>query len=139
MTSSPDSSRRGWRRFLLLALGVGTLSLAALACSDESGAGVNLGLSGDATVEGIDRDALLGELSEVRDLFASSSAIPADVITDVDYDDGSLRVTLAAEAEGIEDAQQICEDLSQGIQLPDLAITVEGPDGATLATCEFGQ
>lgn len=138
MTSSSASLVTGWRRRVLLAFGVGAVGLAALACSDYTGGGAALSLDTDATVEGIDRDAVLGELAEVRDLFASSSETPADVITAVAYDDGALSVTLAAEAAGVEDAGEICNDLSKGIQLPDLAITVQGPDGATLATCEFG-
>ncbi len=142
MTSSPASPVRGWRRAALLTFGVVALGLGVAACTDDSGSGADLGLdtfNTSATVEGVDRDALLGELGEVRDLFATTSQIPPDVIADVAYDDSALTVTLAAEAEGVEDAQEICDDLSQGIQLPDLAITVEGPDGTRLASCEFGQ
>ncbi len=138
MTFSPHSHRavRGWRRALLLTAGLAAISLAA-ACSDDADADVTLGV--DGTQVGIDRDALLGEVSEVRDLFAERSSLPAEVIADVDYDDGTLNITLAEDTEGVDQAEQVCNDLSEAIQLPDLAINVDGPDGTRLATCEFGQ
>ena len=118
------------------------LALASMACTDdpdEADAGLDLGGTEVATAGGIDRESLLGELSEVRNLFAATSPLSADLIADVSYEDQRLSVTLAEETEGVEQAEQVCRDLSEAIQLTNLSITVDGPDGSQLASCEFGQ
>lgn len=119
------------RRLLLLPL-MAFASLAFVACGDTEG-------DGEGADTGIDREQLLGEVSEVRSLFEERSPLPPELISDVSYDEGRLDVTLAEDAEGVEQAEQVCNDLSEAIQLPDLAITVHGPDGSELASCEFGQ
>ncbi len=145
MTSSAElatRAARGWQRAVLLTAGL-ALGFAAVGCTADSDRDVTLNLD-DNTPVGIDRGAVLGELDEVRDLFAERSNLPAEVIADVSYEEGALNVTLA-ETEGVdaggaaEQAEQICNDLSEAIQLPDLAITVDGPDGTRLASCDFGQ
>ena len=148
MTSSPPSTRsvRGWRRALLLTVGLAAVGLTAVACSDDPDANATLGV--DGTQIGIDRDSLLGELSEVRVLFTQRSELPSEVIADVDYDEGTLNITLAASSAegtaegtpaGVAKAEQVCDDLSKAIQLPKFTINVDGPDGARLASCEFGR
>jgi|GEM_PF-3488827 len=119
------------RRRVLMAV-VCVASLALVACGDADG-------DGDGADTGIDREQLLGEVSEVRSLFEERSPLPPELISDVSYEEGQLDVTLADDAEGVEQAEQVCNDLSEAIQLPDLAITVHGPDGSELASCEFGQ
>ena len=119
----------------ILALGL----VAACTEDDEGPTGIIDAATERTESSGIDREAVLGELSEVRDLFAARSPLPPELLDDVSYQDGSLRVTLAQEAEGAEQASQVCNDLSQSIQLPDLAISVVGPDGTELASCTFGR
>lgn len=117
------------RRFVLAAAVV-VASLGLVACGDSDG-------DADGSDMGIDREALLGEVSEVRGLFEERSPLPPELISDVSYEAGQLDVTLSEDAEGLDQAEQVCSDLSEAIQLPDLAITVHGPDGSELASCEF--
>lgn len=119
------------RRLVLMAV-VCVASLALVACGDAED-------DGDSADTGIDREQLLGEVSEVRSLFEERSPLPPELISDVSYEEGQLDVTLAEEAEGVDQAEQVCRDLSEAIQLLDLAIAVHGPDGSELASCEFGQ
>lgn len=119
------------RRVFVLSV-VAITSLALVACGDAEG-------DGEGSDTGIDREQLLGEVSEVRGLFEERSPLSPELIEDVSYDEGQLDVTLAEEAEGADQAEQVCNDLSEAIQLPDLTITVHGPDGTELASCEFGQ
>jgi hypothetical protein len=143
VTPNPHPTRtvRGWRRALILTVGLAAVGLAAVACTDDP---ADVTLDVDGTQVGIDRRAILGELTGVRALFAERSALPAEVIGDVDYEEGTLDVTLApasAErgAETAGQAEQVCNDLREAIQLPNLTINVHGPDGARLASCEFGR
>lgn len=124
-------------RRLLVVTALAVASLALVACGDAEG-------DGEGSDTGIDREQLLGEVSEVRSLFEERSPLPPELISDVSYEEGQLDVTLAEDAESaagdeVEQAEQVCSDLSEAIQLPDLTITVHGPDGSELASCEFGQ
>jgi len=127
------------RRYVLTAF-MAVAAFALVACGDAEG-------DGEGSDTGIDREQLLGEVSEVRSLFEERSPLPPELIADVSYEEGQLDVTLAEDAESAagdqaeqaEQAEQVCSDLSEAIQLPDLSITVHGPDGTELASCEFGQ
>lgn len=147
--SSPGSwTRLGWnirpRRLLLPVVLVSALVvLGAVACEDDASGGDVDGEGASTAV--IDRAVVLGQLSQVRDLFADRSPLDGDVIGDVSYEDGVLDVTLAqdsastATADRSGQAEQICNDLGDAIQLADLQINVLGPDGDELASCQFGQ
>ena len=119
------------RHLFVLAV-IAALAAALLGCSGSESDAEEGG-----TQTGIDRSELLGDLGEVRDLFAQRSPLDAELLADVSYSDGELTVTLADDAGGVGQAEQVCNDLGDAIQLPDLSINVEGPDGAPLATCTF--
>lgn len=126
-----------WSLAGLLVAAMAVTLLSAACFQTESGEE-----SGGST-DGIDRSALLGELDEVRDLFAQTSPLDAELLADVDYREGQLTVTLSDDAQmpeaqdAAEQAAEVCEDLGQAIQLPDLVINVDAPDGVRLASCSF--
>lgn len=127
----------GRSRRLLVAGSLAVIALTMAACEDDP-----LTTDGDETgTSGIDREAVLGEVDAVRGLFEERSALDPGLISEVSYDDGELSVTLDEEAsagEGAEQAEQVCDDLAEAVQLPDLSIVVVGPGGEPLASCQFG-
>lgn len=142
------------RRVLMLA-GLTVLSLALLAACDASDASeddpLGLGSSGSSGsselsesppgsggAATIDQSAILGDATEVRALLSNAASnFDPNVVEDVDYSGNSLAVTVTEDVQGLEDAQALCDDLSEAIQVVELTIVVRNATGAELAACTF--
>src|SRR5690606_34396102 len=68
------------RRLLPLILATALFALGAVACEDDGTGG---DADADGTTVGIDREAVLGELAQVRNLFVEQSPLDGEVLADV--------------------------------------------------------
>lgn len=145
-----SSGIRGTRARLALLVAVLGLSAGLVACDDEEGGATAVATGTPGLGTGIDRETILGEVEQVRAMFAQSSMLDAQILEDVTYEDGRLRVILGADATGadttanttadaVAQAEQVCDDLARAMQLPDLQISVHSPGGEELAACQLRQ
>ncbi len=140
--------RRG-RRGLILTIVGATMGVALFAACDASeaeddplGVGTPAGSMGSDSTDGssgaIDRQAILGNLAEVQAMLEdTASRFDDQVITDVDFANNRLTVTASEEVQELEDAQELCQDLSEAVAAVDLTIIVRNETGAELAACTF--
>lgn len=144
VTYTIRTARGGRVRTLLAALLAG-LAVALLAACDTSDAGEDdpLGLDDDVTATSsattaIDPAAILGSLPDVQMLLEDAqSEFDSTVITDVDYEDGELGVTVSEDLTELEEAEALCNDLGEAVGMADLTIIVRNGSGAELAACTF--
>lgn len=141
-----SSGIRGTRARLALLVAVLGLSAGLVACDDQEGGATAVATGTPGLGTGIDRETILGEVEQVRAMFAQSSMLDAQILEDVTYEDGRLRVILGADATGadttadaVAQAEQVCDDLARAMQLPDLQISVHSPGGEELAACQLRQ
>ena len=122
-----------------------TIAAMAVGCSsdsddDDDTVGATTGPTTAAAENPIDPDEMLNSLEDVRAVIVSAAAdIDPEIVDDVDYEDGTLTVTLA---EGVDTSdaasmESTCEDISSAVALPDLSIHLESSDGETVAECTF--
>src|SRR5690606_13594900 len=104
---------------------------------------LDLGLETNSTAtgttdSGIDRAAILGSVPEVQAFLEdASSRFDSAVISDVAYEGDTLSVTVTEQVAVLEDAQELCADLANGVAAVDLSIIVRNDTGAELAACRF--
>ena len=118
----------------VLALGV-LLAFFVAACGNDDDD--NAATGGDP----IDRGAILGSLEDVRSLIEeNASGLDPVLIQDVSYEDNTLRVTLAESQDDLDTAglEDMCNRVSDAIDLTDLSVTVEKADGSDSVECELG-
>lgn len=130
--------RRRSRVGVLLSLAAGTVLLFA-ACDDGAGPVDGRDVTeGSDSGNGVDVEAILDHVDEVRLLFAEgSTTYPPDVIDDAEYGAGQLVVAVTDDIEGLEDANRFCNELSGAIAAPDLSIVVQDQHGVILTECRF--
>jgi hypothetical protein len=127
---------------ILISLLITVLPMFMLGCSDDSGDGSAASAGADPTStaetsDPLDKDALLNSLDDVRAMIVDAD-ITAN-IEDVEYDAGTLTVTLS----GLEDAsdpaamKNRCDDIGSAVALPDLRIVLQTPGGVIVAECTF--
>lgn len=122
------------RTFLLIPALMLALLMAG-ACTDDDG---NLEVP-DVNVDGtqtLDPSALLDNVDEVRTMLEdSASQFAPDVISDTNFEDNTLTVTMSDETGGLDDAESLCQDLASAISLGSISIRVVDTAGAELASC----
>ena len=139
--------RRG-RRGLILTILCATMGVALFAACDASeaeddplGVGTPAGSmdsDGTGSSGGIDREAILGNLSEVQAMLGdTASRFDNQVITDAEFANNRLTITASQEVQELEDAQELCQDLAGAVAAADLTIIVRNETGAELAACTF--
>lgn len=123
---------------VLLALAAGAVLLFA-ACDDDGADADGLGVTeGSNGTNGVNVDAILGDPGEVRLLLdQAGSAFTSEVIADTTYADGQLTVTVTEQIDGLDQAEQLCDDLSEAIAATDVSIHVQDQTGNSLAECRF--
>lgn len=122
----------------LLALVAGAALLVAACEDDQTVDGLGSNATEGDTTAGVNVDAILGDVQEVRLLLEqASSAFSPAVIEDTTYSDGQLTVVVTEEVDGLDQAQTLCEDLSEAIAATDVHITVQDQAGSVLAECRF--
>lgn len=123
----------------MLAAGGLLLLVLASACDEDTAEPTGAATSAPALTSpvAVDRDAILNELAEVRALFEQQSSLDAGVLRDVSFEDGQLTVVLDDTNTDLDQAEQICQDLGEAIQVADVRIQVNAPDGSSLASCAF--
>lgn len=136
------------RRALPLLTAILAAALFAAACEDtgddtgilDGDGDANGAAASPASTEGIDREAILNEVEEVQAMLEeAASDIPADAVSDVSFDNSTLTVTVTEEISGLDQAEQLCEDLSQAVQATDIQILVQDASGGVMAECAFEQ
>ena len=125
------------RSRIVMAAGGLLLLVLVSACDEDTAGPTGTATTDPALTSPVDRDAILNELAEVRALFDEQSSLDAGVLRDVSFEDGQLTVVLEHEHTDLDQAEQICQDLSAAIQVADLRIQVNAPDGSSLANCAF--
>lgn len=122
-----------WR---ILIVPIAALALIATACDEENGDGIDIP-EVDNGSPAIDFEAILNDAGEVRTMLEeSASAFSPDLVSDADFSDNTLTVTVGADAPELDDAAAFCEDVAGAISLADLSVRVVDASGAELATCE---
>lgn len=125
-------------KYRLLAVALpAILGLASLACSE----GESIDPNGSPTGDVINRDVLLNNVEDVRAMIADNApSLDAEMVGDVSYEDGRLRVVLAESLPGasLPDVDSVCGEISNAIALPGLSVEVESADGSESARCDFG-
>jgi hypothetical protein len=114
------------------------LGIVLVACSDGESIDSNLAPTGDA----INREVLLNNLDDVRAMIADNArSLDPEMIGEVDYTDGRLRVVLAEPLGDINlpEVNSACSEISDAIGLPGLSVVVETADGSERAQCELGR
>jgi hypothetical protein len=99
--------------------------------------------SDDATItatvipDGVDREAILNEVEEVRDMLAeSASSLPPEAIKDVTFEAGVLRITVGEEVGGLGEAERLCDDLLGALQMTAVSIEVVDETDVAITSCE---
>lgn len=122
----------------LIALLVGGSLLGLIACDADADGDANLDVpsGGTPAIEGIDREAILNELDEVRQILAESgSLMPVDSISDVDFNDGTLRLTTTDTLPGLPEAETLCSEVHAALEMSDLSVEVVDETGALVTSC----
>ncbi len=123
---------------LFALLAVALLAVGMVACSSDDSTDANASITSGS---GINRDAILGSVSDVRALIKdNASSLDPQVIGDVSYSNDQLRVTLADSQNDLDldRLKSMCTDVSNAIALPNLHLVVEKADGSDSAECTFG-
>jgi hypothetical protein len=116
-------------RGAVLVVMAGVLSLVLLGCDEAQQE-----LTGTPDIEGIDREAILNELEDVRQIL-TESAIPADSISAVEFRDGVLRATVSDQVHDEVEADRLCREMQRALEMTDLRIELLDASGSVVTSC----
>jgi hypothetical protein len=122
------------RSFMALVIGAAALGL--IGCDAAEDAATDGANGRTPAIAGVDREAILNELDEVRQILADSgSTLQVDSISDVEFSDGTLRLTTSDTLPGLAEAETLCGDVHAALEMSNVSVEVVDETGALVTSC----